>query len=488
MSHPARPYVSLLVVLVAIFVTAALAAACIRRGPGANVPAPRPAPRVVEGTLAVTNVTVIDVVAGVARPNQTVIANGDRIVALAPAADVRATDGAALVDGTGKYLIPGLWDMHVHLSQPTVLDLFPKFGVTGVRHMFAPSPLYSYKPPADPTRGPVHPRVVAANNVLDGDPPLNEGILARNVVRAKDAESARAAVRELKKKGNDFVKVYPKLSRAAYFAAVEEAKKLGLDVVGHVPDTVSVAEASAVGQRSVEHLDGVYLACSEIEARLRALLSIKAAPGWVPGWQVQVQALDTLDEKKLDALVATFRKHGTWHVPTLVQTYQIARLTDREAVPAEVESGLPDLIKMFWKREYLSDGTVKLPYFSITHTHTDLRARQRLYEGDRKLVARLHTAGVGLLAGTDTPAPLVAPGYALHDELALLVEAGLTPAEALRTATRNPAVFLRREKELGSVEEGKCADLVLLSGNPLSDIRNTRKIESVWIGGRKAVR
>jgi imidazolonepropionase-like amidohydrolase len=448
-------------------------------------------------------VTVIDVAAGLAQPNVTVVVQGERIVAVVPAAS-RLTPATALVDGSGKFLIPGLWDMHVHLipviegvpglggkqdskTDPAFLALLTRHGVTGVRHMFSFNPGYVYRPPANPRDEPVHPWVVAANQMLDGDPPVLAGFARSNVVVAKTAAEARAAVRELKKRGNHFVKVYSNLSKEAYLAALDEAKQLGIDVAGHVPRGVSAAEASAAGQRSIEHLDGVSVAGSSLEARLRAeRLVVPLKPDAATGWRVQVEAIDSRDERKLGALIETFRTNQTWHVPTLVQTRAVGLLGDPKEPPPAHLADLPPAVKFVWRREFRPDGGVKVPLLGIELSRHDLCDRKRLLEGDRELVTRLHRGGVQLLAGTDTPAPLVVPGLSLHEELALLVEAGLTPAEALRTATLNPAQYLRREKDLGTVEVGKFADLVLLSANPLDDIKNTRRIVSVWIGGRKA--
>jgi imidazolonepropionase-like amidohydrolase len=144
---------------------------------------------------------------------------------------------------------------------------------------------------------------------------------------------------------------------------------------------------------------------------------------------------------------------------------------------------MPKLVADFWQRE-LKEGGVRLPMVGLSFTKADLMEWKGLYEKDLELVRLMHNAGVQMLAGTDTPAPYVVPGHSLHEELGLFVEAGMTPAEALRTATLNPARCLGREKDLGTIEAGKYADLVLLSANPLIDIRNTHAIEMVTVGGR----
>lgn len=447
------------------------------------------APRVVEGELVVTNVTVIDVAAGKAVPNQTVAVKGDRIAAVVPADQAVPAPGAKVIDGTGKFLIPGLWDMHAHIADGSYHDWFLRYGVTGVRHMFALNPLYRPARPADPTTAPVAPRLVIANQVLDGPSTVFLWPLSANVVTAADAQAARAAVRELRTKGNDFVKVYSWLPREAYFAAVAEAKELGMPVAGHVPTSVTVAEASDAGQLTVEHLDGVAVLCSKLEerhlAQLRAVGGTKTDAS--TGWRIYVEAHENFDPDKADALFKKFVRNGTWHVPTMVQIRQMARLADADVIPVDVEKELPGFLKSFWRREVTAEG-VSVPSAGIRFNRKDLRDRAAFIRGDVELVRRMHTAGVRLLAGTDTSAPFVVPGLALHEELGLFVEAGLTPAEALRAATLGPAQCLKMDDRLGTVEAGKFADLVLLTKNPLDDIRNTRAVELALVGGRVAPR
>jgi imidazolonepropionase-like amidohydrolase len=444
-----------------------------------------------EYRVAITDVTVIDVAAGTARPGTTVVVRGDRIAAVGPSAATPVPPGAAVVDGRGRYLIPGLCDMHAHLVHPALLDLYLRHGVTGVRHLFGVNPAY-HPPRRVRPSGPVVPRVVAACQVLDG-PDSGFGFPAGlNVFKVQTPASARDAVRRLEDQGNDFVKVYARLPREAYLAAVDEAKGLGLPVVGHLPYGVTAAEASDAGQLTIEHLDGVALDCSARGDRLTALLraatrpGTKVAPTGGVRWELYAQAYETYDPDRAAALFAKFVANGTWHVPTLAQTRALTRLGDRNALPEHVRRQLPPLVAHYWEWESVGDG-VRLTNLGLTLTRADLDNARKNFAGDLKLVGHMHRAGVPLLAGTDAPFPLVAPGLSLHEELALLVEAGLSTAEALRTATLNPARCLGREKDLGTVDAGKLADLVLLSGDPLADVRNTRTVAGVWVGGRPAV-
>jgi hypothetical protein len=371
--------------------------------------------------------------------------------------------------------------------------------------MFGYSPLYTYKPPANPAAAPVQPRVFAAHNVIDGPDTVFPFPVSLGVVKASDAASARAAVRRLKELGNDFIKVYSTLPKDAFFAALDEAQKLGMWCGGHVPHAVRVGDASDAGYHTVEHLGGVIFQCSKYEERIRAglldlHLLVKPGEKWndddlsawkadrVTGWKEQAEAHKSFDPAKADALFRKFVKNGTWHVPTLVTARALARMGDRDAIGPELPKGLPDQLQYFWKREFTEDGGVRLPNLKLRATREDLLKRAALLKGDIELVRKMHAAGVGMLAGSDTPTPLVVPGVSLHEELELLVEAGLTPADALRAATLNPALCLGRRQDLGTVEVGKLADMVLLSADPLADIRNTRAIVAVVIGGRIAER
>jgi imidazolonepropionase-like amidohydrolase len=451
----------------------------------ACAPPPRPSP---DGhALAITGVTVIDVAAGVARPDTTVLIRGDRIAAVGPAARVALPAGATVIDGRGKILIPGLWDMHAHVADPGMLTLFTRYGVTGARQMFAINPACRAALGLDRPAGPASPRVVGANQVLDG-PDTRFGRLVRgNVLTVADAESARARVRELRDNGNGWVKVYNRLPRPAYFAAVGEARRLGLPVGGHVPQEVTAAEASDAGQRTIEHQDQVPIGCSTAEAELMAELRQTAGPGAKPedatGWRVQLKGHRSYDPVKGEALFRKFAANRTWHVPTLVQTRSVARLADPNPVDPALLRELPPTVTWCWRREVTAEG-VSLPLVGLRYTRADLAERAELFRREVEMIRRMHTAGVRILAGTDTPNPDVFPGLSLHEELELLVGAGLTPAEALRAATLGPAECLGYDADLGAVEPGRLADLVLLAANPLDDIRNTRSVQTVFIGGR----
>jgi imidazolonepropionase-like amidohydrolase len=419
-----------------------------------------------------------------------VLVNDGRITSIRQTGNVPLPAGTRKLDGRGKYLIPGLWDMHVHITHDCFREVFLAHGVTGVRHM------YSFDPWSSPRRWreamargkAIAPRLVMTDSMVDGPRAALPWLLRRNVYPVHDARSAREQVDKFKTRGEDFVKVYPCLSRKAFLAVLEQAAKVGLPVAGHVPHAISVAEASFRGMACVEHLSGVALACSSKERSLRLALVRDMESGRLTGmdaatgWRTQVQAYNSYDPDKAAALFWLFASKGTWQVPTLVQKRAWGRLGETDFTRDDRLDELPGLLRKLWKVETTKEG-VRLPRAGITFPRHELTEHRRQFRKDMEVVEAMHNAGVPLLAGTDTPSPYSLPGSALHDELELLVEAGLSPLAALQTATRNPARFLQ-EKDLGTVEVGKLADLVLLDADPLKDIGNTRSIAAVILGGR----
>jgi cytosine/adenosine deaminase-related metal-dependent hydrolase len=428
--------------------------------------------------LAITNVTIIDCTGKDARADMTVLITGDRITALGKAKEVVVPKGTQAIDGKGKFLIPGLWDMHVHWYDAEYLPLFTANGVTGIRVMWGmPVSLAWRKESAAGTlQGP---HLVLAGPIVDGPKPIWPG----SVAAGTEAEG-RQAVRKTKEEGYDFVKVYSLLPRDVYFAIADEAKKQRFPFVGHVPVSVTVREASDAGQQSMEHLYGILLACSSNEERLAKELAVArkdfANPDRALLRRVNQQLLDTYDAKKAESLFAKFKANGTWQVPTLTVLRSVANLDDPNHTNDTRVKYMPSGVKESWNP--------KTDFRFKNVTKEDFAQQKTMFDRNLKLVGAMHRAGVSILAGTDVLNPYCFPGFSLHDELALLVKAGLSPMDALQTATRNPAAFLGREKELGTVEPGKLADLVLLDADPLADIKNTEKIANVIVNGNVVTR
>jgi imidazolonepropionase-like amidohydrolase len=426
-------------------------------------------------SVAIKGVTVIDATGAPSKPGQTVVVVGGRIVAVGRAAEVKVPDGTTVIDGAGKFLIPGLWDMHVHFASPDYHALFVVNGVTGVRdmHAFFPDGTAAWRD-ATASGQILGPRIVMAYAIVDGPKPSWPSSLT-----AANAEEGRAAVRKLKEKKADFVKVYSMLSREAFLAIIDEAKKVGLPVDGHVPESVNAGDASDAGMRTMEHLYGLLVASSTDEDKLRA-----EVVGFIAGsdnarargsvMQTQLKALESFSEAKAQALHARLAKNRTWQVPTLTVLRALAHLNDEQFTKDDRLKYMPPWFKNSWagNTQALQRMTAMAPRMRLAYQHS------------LKTVTALHKAGVPILAGTDTTNPYCFPGFSLHDELALLVEAGLTPMEALQAATRGPAACLGLLDTLGTLEVGKRADLVLLDADPLTDIRHTLKINAVILGGK----
>ena len=460
----------------------ALLAALALGAPAASAAQARP-------TVAFSHVTVVDVEAGRALPGNTVVVVDGRIAAVGADAAVTVPPGARVVDATGKYLIPGLWDMHVHAAMPGLeahfLPLLVANGITGVREMF--SRLDWVRSARERIRRGEFPgpRIVASGHILDGRPPVWEGSAA-----VSTADEARQAVDSLVTGGADFIKVYSRLSPEAFFAAAREAKSRGVPFAGHVPALITAAQASDSGQRSVEHLTGMFSGCSTMETELIAEIAaaVSSSGGWDSAGRLQrTKVRDVLDgysPERCREIALHFVKNGTWMVPTVQVLHSTAFLDDGTLARDRRLEYIPPGMKAGWdpRRDF------RFRMLSAA----DWANRKAVYARQLEILTLLHRAGVKFLAGTDLGNPYIYPGFSLHDELAALVAAGFTPAEALRAATIDPARFLGAADSLGSVAVGRRADLVLLEANPLDEIRNTTRVAAVMADGRyydaKAVR
>jgi imidazolonepropionase-like amidohydrolase len=420
-------------------------------------------------TLAFVHVNVIDATGGPLQPDMTVIVKERRIVDIVKSAAARIPAYATIVDGRGKYLIPGLWDMHVHTAfgewvppdEKITLPLFVANGITGVRDMGGDLPVLK-KWRADIDAGKLlGPRMIIAGPMLDGPTPRFPS--SAPVANASDGGKV---VSELKAQGVDFIKIQSLIPRDGYFAAAQRAKELGITFVGHVPDAVRASEASNAGQLSIEHFTGIFEGCSTIEDQL------------IKGPKSLGRNVSTYDPQRARALIALMARNHTWQVPTLVWERGQWLIDDIDKTHDQLIKYAPAA----WK-----DRT--WPMFTqaiLKDMDTDpLPVRKRFVRMELEMTRAMFEAGVPFMAGTDTAAGVhVFPGFSLHEELALFVKAGLTPMQALQTATLNPAKFLHRESDMGTVEKNKVADLVLLDANPLDDIENTRKIRGVVLAGR----
>jgi hypothetical protein len=418
-----------------------------------------------QDTASITHVTVIDVASGKELADQTVVLQGDRIVTVAAFDSTNAPQGR-VIDAHGSFLIPGLWDMHVHIQDLEDLPLYIANGVTGVRLMFGSKNTPSLR--AEIAAVSVAPEVIYGSAIVDGDPPVWEGSI---IIRKPD--DARRTVDEIKASGADFVKIYNGIPRDAYFALADEARKQNIPFVGHLPYGVRATEASDAGQRSIEHLDGLAIACSKREL---SIIKELRPLHYLEKMNLVAEAFNSFDAAQCQALLAQFRRNGTWQVPTLTVHRGMAFLNDSHFTSDPRLVYMSGEVRRRWEPE--NDFRFR------RWRPAEFELHRQIFTADKKLVGILFRAGVPMLAGTDAMNPFCMPGFSLHDELALLVESGLTPLAALQSATVRPAEFLGRTEEVGLIAPGKRADLVLLSADPLADIHNSTQIQAVWLQGK----
>ena len=437
---------SLLFRVVVVRVTSELAIAAIAAGLAWIAPV-SPQTSGEPRSLAITRVSVIDTKSGTVTTNMTVTVRGDRILNVEKGGAVPRD--AEVVDGRGKFLIPGLWDMHVHLSyaRSSALPVLVANGVTGVRDTG------SDLAELDKWREQIAGNDIIGPTIVRAGPILNGKEFNRYQLAVTDELEARATVRTLQKVGVDFIKLHRRTSREAYFAIADESKRIGLPFVGHIPMTVSPAEASDAGQASIEHTETLF------EGTFAEQNAGKDPAAAIAEWRAT----------EANPFFARFVKNGTMVDPTLIAKEYLVRIGEAGQVDPRVR-----YIAATARKEA---STVMTP-----NALKSLADSKPMLLELRAVTALMNRAGVPLLAGTDMSF-IHPPGFSLHDELALLVESGISPLDALRAATVNPARLLRFQ-DSGVIAPKFRADLVLLDANPLEDIRNTQRIQAVFLRGK----
>jgi imidazolonepropionase-like amidohydrolase len=430
--------------------------------------------------VAFVDVTVVPMDSERLVEHQTVVVQDGRITALGPSQSVHVPATAQQIDGRGKFLMPGLTDMHVHFVREALPErpqtsrlstavrqpgipasaskdhdlenrayalMFMANGVTTVRNMWGSETIDALASQIN-SGGLIGPRIYSTGPITDGNPPVWES--SRIVETPAQAEEA---VRSDKQKGYVAIKVYSQLSKDGYNAIVAAARRQGLPVVGHVPTSVGLEGAIADRQDSIEHLD--------------AFLTLLASDGSTGKTRTIAEALQKADLKKLPAIVQAIKAAEVWICPTVV-VYDLPRT---DPVGREEASFVPPDVFVRYDRMY--------PNHAI-----DPRATPQGRAVLLAIVAALHSGGAHLLLGTDTMKVGTLPGYSLHIELENFAAAGMTPYEAIRAGTADAAKFLHQENEFGRVGKGLRADLLLVDANPLADVKNVSKLAGVLAGGR----
>jgi cytosine/adenosine deaminase-related metal-dependent hydrolase len=404
-----------------------------------------------------TNVTVLPMDREGALTDHAVVVADGRIVTVAPSAEIDVPADATAIDGSGKWLMPGLVDMHVHTWVESEHVLFLANGVTTVRNMFGSPTHLTWRAEVESGER-LAPTIVTAGPIVDGSPPIWPG---STVVTTP--EQAVEVVNAHVEQGYDFVKVYAVLPVEVYAALVEAAEDVGLPVDGHVPNAVGLGGVLVSGQRTLEHLIGYETWLEHPESPVAGRND----------WMSRFQAWQHLDEERTPRAVVKTVEAGIWNCPTLVVMQKWLTAEQREL----------ELEQPYMK--YVSEPQIGM-WKNMTANMTDevMRAAASGDLARTELVRALHSGGAPILLGTDQGNPWVVAGFSVHQELANLVNAGLTPWEALRAGTRSPAECLEQTDEFGAVAAGLRADLVLLDADPTQDVGNAAKIAGVMVRGR----
>lgn len=422
---------------------------------GGNDPAPQ------QPTYAIVNVSVVPMDRERVLAGQTVVVRGDRIVAMGPTASTEVPAGAVRIEGRGKYLMPGLAEMHGHIPPGQVvpdstieriLALFALNGVTTVRGMLG-----------DPRHLPIRDRAargeILSPTIYTSGPSLNSNSV-------KTGQDAIDSVTKYAKAGYDLLKIHPGIKRGVFDTLAATAKAVGIRFAGHVPLDVGIERAIELGYWTVDHFDGY------IEGLVPSSGPLTPQETGFFG----LGLVDRVDESRLAQLAAKTKAQGVWMVPTeTLMRYVTGGYTIEEL------RNWPEM--KYWSKAGLEAWAKQTAGFKGAN-EPPKATRDRYIALRRKIISTFHKAGVGFLLGSDAPQIWNVPGFSIFRELEYLVDAGLTPYQALESGTRNVAVHFGTEAERGTVAAGKRADLILLDGNPLSAISNVRKQAGVMVGGR----
>lgn len=434
--------------------------------------------------ICIENVTLIDPIDG-AITEQTVVVEDGKITFVGPTSSLLLDEKNTIVDGTGKYLMPGLWDAHVHFAYleelaPSMFDLFLAYGITSVRDTGGKIDFVKKWKAAAEANPTAAPRVMIAGPLLDGTPTVYDGSNASFPplgLGSRTPEDVVAKVVELDQQGVDLLKAYEMLSPEQFRNMLAEAKERDLLVTGHVPLSMDVISAAEAGLNSMEHMRNLEMSMAgdweELRAERRQLLAAgREEIGGVLRARIhatqRARAVKAITPEQEQKVLQALAENEVWQIPTLTLAHaSLYRPFERDDWKQSMKY-LPAPMEQEWLTGITS------------FMATDISDNQSTYGNwFFKEIPKLHEAGIPIMAGTDCPIFFLTPGFSLHEELSKLEEAGIPTAEVLKTATINPAIYFGMEDELGRIKEGYWADLLLLDANPLQEIRNTQQIQAV---------
>lgn len=377
---------------------------------------------------------------------------------------IRVDQSTVRIDGSSKFLIPGLWDMHGHFTwnYEDTTPLLIANGVIGLREMWGDIATVHQIRAKNEAGVIITPEIYTSGSIIDGDPPAWSG----SAVVSSEA-SVKREIQQQIEQGVDFLKVYSLLSREAYFQIASEAKQKRIPFAGHIPEVINAFEAVDADQKSIEHMINILESCVMDSSEYLSLVETYG----MRSEEVRQFTIDAFDQNNFKRLNHKLAQSDSWLCPTLTVLKAFSYLNDSTFTRDQRMEYLPSYISGGWRT---AGGR------SETYWQT-MRDRFEFYQ---EIIGQMQNEGVKFLAGTDFPNPFCLPGFGIHDELDLLVESGFSPQEALACATVNPAIFLDKTKDYGDIDTGKIASLVLLNDNPLEAIQNTRKIEAVFLKGK----
>jgi hypothetical protein len=415
----------------------------------------------------IANINIVDIKTGKIIPHQWIGIDSNRITKIYNR-KVVFSDSTIVIDGSSKYLIPGLWDMyaHYHWNYIQTTPIWIANGVVGLRDTWGDMSNIKHIRAKIKEGTLISPELFSSGNIING---RFEYIPTADLV--EDSVTAIKIVNEQKAEGVDFLKILSHLNRESYFAIMKQAKRVSLDVTGLLPESVSLFEAIQAGQKCIAHNLGILEATANgTDTSYTYFNNLK---GKVPNWRIDMYdyLINNHNEILMDSLIIQLANSDTWLCPTMVALEGVAYQYN-------------GLFRNDYRNRYVPNDMVEQWESMSANSDTAwIYALRRKYEFNKSLLKKMIHGGVKFLAGADYPCIHVYPGFSIHDELNIFVEAGFSTLQALQTATLNPAIYFNKLDDYGVIEEGKVASFLILSSNPLDDIKNTRNIEVVFLKG-----